>query len=96
MASIEINAEQALGQIEVRDGRRVLVLIDVFDKTVTEGGAMTFANEVVIALDPHSPDSSIRRLGFMLTALADIARAEARHDAHRGGRVIASAGGPEN
>lgn len=77
MASIRLDAETATFQVEVREGRRVLVLTSLGSH-----------DEAVLELPTRDPDRPPRRLALELEARADQTRAAARHDAHRGGLVF--------
>lgn len=78
MASIEIDLDEAVPRIEVRDGRRVMVVADA-------------RNEVVFQLPHRDPWRPIQRLGLAAERLRDEMRAAARGDVYRGGRVIVAA-----
>jgi hypothetical protein len=84
MATMEIDAEHLIGHVEERDGRRILVITNPFNED----------DQVVFLLPRASPDGAIRRFGWHLLAHADQQRAAARHDVHRGGKVIAGPGSP--
>jgi len=80
MASIELDGETATFQTAVRDGRRVLVI-----------SALGSSDEVVLALPTRDPDRPVRRYARELDLIADSTRADARHDAYRGGLVFVAA-----
>lgn len=78
---IELDAADT--RLETRDGRRVIVIHEL-------GGA-----EVVLALPTRDPERPAYRLLLAMEQIVAAVRGDARHDAHRGGLIIAGPSGPE-
>lgn len=84
MTSFEIDAENLVASWEVRDGQRVIVLAHAIHTDPDE------PDEVVLRLPVGGEWQPAYRLSLMLGTITDELRADGRHDAHRGGKVIAS------